>query len=351
MFKSIQTYILVTLTAVLIWVIAESESVRVDTRRIDVRILPGPGTSRVFVVDPSQDFNGQVVVRLEGSTASLDAISSDLSRTIDLTPDMLNLPAGTGKFGSDLKAALRQHPVFRDRGVTPTETTPQSVTLDVDDMASRQIRVSVAPPEGVLLQGAPEPTPATVLLRLPSRLLSMLPEDAALIATLDSAAVLRLPPGRPQTVGGVRPELPPALRADPMAVFAVTEPTAVAVNLTVQSGTETIRVPSVPVTLRIAGNEYPNWDVRIDAEDLNITDVSVTGPRDLISQIEPGKKIQVFAVVPLDWQQLEAAAASGEPLVRDAMFVLSTEPGATVKFDAPDRSVRLTVRRRPPTPP
>ncbi len=349
MLKNFQNHALVTLIAILIWVLAEAESIRVVERQVDVRIKSHPDASRVFQVDPAQEFNGTVTLRLEGSTASIDAIANDLRRPIDLTQDLLNLPAGAAKSRVDLRAALRAHPLFKERGVTPTEATPQYVTLDVDDLATCEVRVTVSPPEGALLQGVPEPTPAAVTLQLPSRLAAMLPGDAAVTADLDPAAVSQLPPGRAQTLNAVRLELPREIRSDPMATFARPDPPTVSVNLTIQSGTERFRLPPVPVTLRIAPIDYAQWDVQIDAEDQTVNDASVTGPRDLIAQIE-ARKVQVFAVVPLDWQQLEAAAQSGQPVSRDAVFMLSAESPAPVQFDAPDRSVRLTVRRRPAGP-
>jgi hypothetical protein len=263
---------------------------------------------------------------------------------------LFGLPAGTGKFGLDLKAALRQHPAFRTRGVTPTETTPPSVALDVDDLVSVPARVTVAPPAGVLLQGVPEASPGTATVRLPSRLATRLPEDASVVASIDPAAVSQLLPGRAQTLPTVPLEKPEAIRLDPMAPrFAQIDPPTVAVNLTILSGTATAKLPSVRVSLRVPPREFDRWDVDIAEDEETIADVEVSGPRDIVSQIEQGK-VLVFAVVALDWQQLEAAALSGEPVVQEALFMLSTDVGAPVEFKAPDRTVRLTIRRRPNSP-
>ncbi len=347
MLKRVQAWVFVTVITLLIWVLAEAESVRVDSRSITVQIRPDPEGPRVLMVDPAETFNGAVSVRLEGSTASLDTIAEDLRSPIVVTPELLNLPAGTGKFVIDLKSALRAHPVFRDRGVTPIEASPETLTVSVDELVTRKVQVGVAVPDTVLLQGVAEADPNEVDVRLPARLALALPADAELIARPDPGAVSQLQKGRPQTLPGVRLELPQAIRTDPMAQFARPEPAAVDVTLTIQSGTETLRLASVPVGLRVSPFDLERLDIQMALEERDIADVEVTGPRDLMKQISEGK-IQVFAVVPLDWQQLEAAAISGEPVTRQAVFMLSTESDAQVRFAAADRSVRLTVRLRAP---
>ncbi|MFM9997240.1 MAG: hypothetical protein ACKVU4_15735 [Phycisphaerales bacterium] len=345
MIKSLPSLLLVTLITVLIWVVAENESVRVVPRQVGIEIDGEFDGRRAVRIDPDQLFPGQVTVRLEGATVNIEALATLLSRPIRLTPEMLRLPPTAGRYNADLRAALRDHPIFRDSGVTPTEVRPDSVAVEVDDLVTRPARVSVAAPEGVQLQGAPEPNPAEVSLRLPSRLAKDLPEDLTLTATLDAAVVSRLARGRPQTFSGVRLELPAAVRAGPMGQFARAEPATISVTLTLLSGTDTFRVGAVPVHLRLAPIDYAQWEVEVSPEDQSVGDVEVTGPRDLVARIRD-RDVQVFAVVPLSWAELERAAAEGGAMSKEAVFTLSIEAPGALQFTSSERSVALTIRRR-----
>lgn len=349
MAKNLPTYVLVSIIALLIWVVAENESVRVVPRQVDVEIGGEYDGRRVVRLDPAQEFANPVTVRLEGATVNIDAVSNLLRRPIRLTPELLGLPPKPGTYNADLRDALRRHPAFRDSGVTVTEVRPDAAAVEVDDLVSRTVRVGVTVPEGVQLQGVSEANPAEVTLRFPSRLAPMVPDDLVLSAVPEPALVSRLSPGRPQTLNGVRVEIPAALRAVPMGEFVRTEPQVVSVTLTLDSGTASYRIGNVPVALRIAPIDYAQWEVAVAPEDQSIGEVSVTGPRDLIARIR-SREVQVFAVVPLTWAELEAAAAGDGTLVKDAILALSIDAVGSIRFDADQRSIKLTVRRRPDAP-
>lgn len=346
MVKSLPSFLLISLVTVLIWIVAENESVRVVPRQVNIVIEGEFDGQRVVKVEPDQEFTGQVTVRLQGATANIEALAAILARPVTLTPEQLRLPPTPGGFNADLRTALRDHPIFRDSGVTPIEVRPDSVAVEVDDLVTRTARVVVAAPEGVQLQGAPEPRPAEVALRIPSRLAKDLPEDLTLTATLDSTAA-RLTPGRPQTLNGVRVDLPPGLRAGPLGEFARVEPATVSVVLTLLSGTDSFRVGAVPVHLRLAPIDYAGWEVEIAPEDQSVGDVTVKGPRDLVARIR-SREVQVFGVVALSWAELERAVSEGGTMSKDAVFSLSAETTGDVGFESPERSVALTIRRRTP---
>jgi hypothetical protein len=111
------------------------------------------------------------------------------------------------------------------------------------------------------------------------------------------------------------------------------------VALTVRAREVTVRLASVPVQLRIPPAELPNWDIRVPEADQFISDVAVTGPADQVRGIQSGT-VQIVAVVPLSFEELERGIAS-----KEAVFV--GLPG-NVKAEAARRTIRLTITRRNP---
>ncbi len=345
--KNLPTIALVTVITLLIWILAESESVKVITVRADIQLSSDPSGPRVLVVEPTQGFTGVVNLKLEGTTARIDALAEKLRRRLVISPAVPGMPTRPGVHAIDLRTILRAHPVLRDSGVTIAESDPATVSVVLDDLMTRTVPVRVDIPDADL-EGVPESTPATVSLLVPSVLESELTPDLVVFARPDPAAIARLPEGR-RTVPNVRVDLPESLRTGVLASFVRIDPAQVTISITLRSRTDSATVAAVQVQLRIPPVEYGNWDITVPQDDWSISDVIVSGPRDVIAQIRD-RTLSVLAVVPLGFEELERAAASDEPLIVDAEFLVETT--ALLKFEAKDRSVRLTIKRRngPATP-
>lgn len=344
MLRHLPTYLIVTVITLLIWVLAESESVLTQTIRADVMIGADGDGRRILQIEPGQDFTGSVLLRLEGATSRLDLLSSSLRSAIRLVPPMPGLPAEPGQHRVDLRSVLRAHPDIRDSGVTIVDVDPPFVAVSIDEIISRDAKVVVRVPDGSIT-GAATPTPASVSLRLPSRMSASLVAAPEVIARIDQQTIATLPEGKYSTIPSVSLEVPAGLRAGPGGQHVQVDPAQVSVALTPRSREATRVLPSVPVQILIPPIEFNRWDISLAQADQSITDVTVTGPSELVEQTGPGGRLFVVAVVQPRFEELEQAARTGEPLVKEVSFALLP---SQLRFDAKDRTVSLTVRPRIP---
>jgi hypothetical protein len=343
----IRTAVIVTVITALVWVFAEAESLRAQEVALDVVLEAEPGGDRLVVdlVDPSSSLEtpqfvpGTALVRatiqVEGGTGAVDGLVRRARRSpIRIAPGMEGLPKTPGVHSVRLAEALRAHPELRGLGITVKKADPESCRVGVDELVSREVPVSVPASESV--EGLAEAKPGLVWVFLPGRDAKRLTASSAAVARPDERAISALIPGRRATVPGVRVE-PPAEVAG--ALHLRVEPPAVDVTLTPRARQSSIRLSSVPVHVRMAPAELAKFEVEVPEADRTIFDVTVSGPADLVRQVED-KTLPVVAVVPLSFEELERGIAT-----KDAVF---TSMPSLLKFEAANRTVHLRIRRREP---
>jgi hypothetical protein len=184
--------------------------------------------------------------------------------------------------------------------------------------------------------GLPQSLPPEVTLVLPKFLSTQLTNDDVALARIDSTTWSKLVPGKRETVTGVRIELPAAIAGRNRVRVS---PAVVDVALTVKSKLASVQLNSVPVALRISPEEFNKWRIDVPEQDRFLTDVTITGPAEFISQVST-QVVQVVAVVPLTFEELEKKITS-----KEAAFV-DLPPGA--KADVANRMVRLQISPRTP---
>jgi hypothetical protein len=336
---------LVTIVAILIWAFAEAESLRATDVVMDVTFEAETAGRRVVdLADPDptaaegRPAGSPALVRatlqVEGSAASVDAAVRRARRgPVRIAPGMPGLSAAPGTHQVRLREALLAHPDVRALGVDIKKSDPEIVRVTVDEITTRDLRVVARTPEGV--EGLPEVKPSLVKVSLPSRVASLLPSDAVAFVRVDDRTFAALAPGRKETVGGLRVQLPAEVAG---AAHVRIDPPTAEVSLTVGTRQASVRLPSVPVHLRIAPAELAKFDVEIPESDRALLDVTVTGPVELIRQIED-KTLPVVGFVPLSFEELERLISS-----KDAVFNGLPTP---LKFEVANRTVRLKITRRP----
>lgn len=339
--KILNNIILVTLVTLLIWIYAESESLRTEDFAATVVITSPPGSGRgVWIVDSPGRPTMEIKLRLEGGAAAIDALRRQLHTSIPLTPGG-ELPKDPGQHAIDLRTALRASPVFAKSGVTIAEATPSTVSVLVDELISKQLPVRVDLPIGTETVGPPEVQPGLATIILPRTLEAAL-GDLPVLASLDHASLAPLTPGRLERVPGVPLLAPAAVRDQP---FVSIEPRAATVTVTLRDQTAFIDLATVPVQIRISPVAYAEWDVDIPQDSRFLRDVKVTGPSDLIAQIREGK-LPVIAYISLTPEDLERGALSGGTS-KEAVFSDLPIPNNPLKYEAEDRMVRVSINRRP----
>lgn len=336
----LRRFVLVSVVTLLIWLLAESESVRIEKVPVDLSFLPDPGATRMVSVGPGNSSVISAMVTLQGPAARVDELAGQIrSKLIPIAPGVPGVPAEPGQRPIDLREVLRGLPVVRETRVAIAAVDPPVVQAEIDNLVVRDAKVRVVAPDGQLIEGSPEPIPGTVRLRLPELLNQRLPEDLELPARLDPAVLGNLSEGRRVTVNNVPVELPEMLRGVPGVRV---EPAAIGVAVVVRTRVATTVLPTVPVHVRIAPTEIGRWDIEIPVESRQLTDVTITGPAEQIQQIQTDQR-RPIAYIPLTFEELENAAASGQPIERAPIF---TEFPTRIRFDAKQKTVQILVRRR-----
>lgn len=323
--------------AVLIWAFAEAESLRSIDANVDLLVRASESPARAVDV-PGQPAGKpvRVTVTIEGTTGAVDAfLRRGEGRVVEIMPGVAGVPTEPGEHTLDLREVLRRASAeVISKGLNIKKVDPPTIRLVVDEWASREIRVEVVTPEGDL-DGPPEPTPRVVRLVAPAKEMAAVPEGAVAVARIDQATFGRLVPGRREMIPAVPLEAPGEIARSARVRL---DPSTVSVSLAVRSRTATIVIPSVPVHLRIAPAELAKFEVDIVEQDRALLDVSVTGPADLVRQIED-RSIPLIAMVPLSFEELERGIASKEVQFHNL-------PGGSLRVDAPNKTVRLKIKRR-----
>jgi hypothetical protein len=328
-------FVVVTITC-LIWLFAESESLRTLQSPAEVVFIAETGSDRaVSVPDATEVAGGRVraQIELEGSAAAIDRAERVLRRPLIFSPGMDGVPREPGDRLIRLVDAVRAHPELRSLGVTIRKIDPPDVRVIVDEMETRQLKVvpAVASEE---IDGAIEVRPPVVSIRLPKSQAKLLTEASAVVATLDADVLRSLTRGRRQSIPGVSLSLPSELTSTSNASI---EPRVADVSLTMRAQVRTITIASVPVHLRVAPAEFGKWEIEIPEQDRFLTDVSCTGSFEGIAAIE-NKSVAMVATLPLSFEELERGITSKE------VVFLDLPQG--VKAEASNRTVRLSIKRR-----
>lgn len=340
MWRQLPTLAIVTIVALLIWVFAEAETLRQRELPVDLAFQPeAPSSMLVDVREWGGTLSGRLAraqVVMEGSVGGMEEVERLFRRPVALYGEAGGMPTEPGEHVVDLRAVLREHPEIRRRGVTIAKVDPPSMLVSVDTLIEREVGVRVE--VGALeLDGVPEVKPARVKVRLPAGQAGLMGENAYAIAQLDAATLQRLIPARKESVAGVPLRLPGVLGVSTRATL---EPSQADVTLTVRQREARTIVASVPVHVQLAASEQADWEIRIDQKDQFLTDVKVSGPSDLIKQIED-KRLAVVAILALSFNELEG----GKVTAKEVAF--SSMP-ASLRFDAANKTVGFTAVRRNP---
>lgn len=336
MLRELPTLIVVSIVAVLIWAFAEAETLRQRELSIELSCVPTDVNTSVELLEGPVGGAGKTVrveVTLEGAVGAVEEIERLFRQPVVLFSNAGDKKLEAGDQTIDLRSELRENAEVRRRGVTIKKVDPPTMLVRVDTLVEREVplRLDVAALE---LEAAAEIKPSRVKLRLTARDAAGINESSYATCVLDASAAARLVPGRKETISALR-VIPPAAIVSSRVVCVPAQADA---SFTVRRRTASITLPSVPVHIQLAASEQPNWEIKIDAKDQFLTDVKVTGPSDLIKQIEE-KKLPVVAVLQLSFTELEG----GKVTAKEVVF--STMPTA-LTFETANKTVGFTATRK-----
>lgn len=343
MWQNLRNLLIVTGVTALIWFFAEAESLRTaEVRSVEVTFQSEPNSR--FVIDLTQDVasvHGNTVridLLVDGPAAGLEPVERTLRQPITVSPGMDGVPAEPGRRAIDLLAVLSRHPDLRGRGVTFRSLSPEAVEAVVDELVTRSVKIEADVPDASL-EGPPEVRTAAATITLPASQASKINDQSKVLARVDPMALGRLTPGRRQTLANVRLVPSPELAAIPHLKI---EPDGADVVVRLRVRTTSVTLAGVPVQVRLAPAELGKWDIDIPESDRFLSEVTVTGPVDVLRQIQD-KSLPLVATIALSIEDLERSIAS-----KDATF---GDLPTGLRFDAANRTVHLKITRRAPGPP
>lgn len=334
---AMKTGVVVVLVTVLVWVLAESQTVRTDTAEVTVSFVGqelAEGAQVIRAV-PGEGWTGTVEVELEGAVGPMADLRDALGQVVSLTLGR-EVVAPPGQQQIVLRDVLREAEPFRDSGVTIASVTPAQVVVQVDTIRRLELPVRVVLPPGTAIEGQAVTEPATVVLLGPSSAFEAVDRPGALrevVAPIDTEQLGSLVTGRAEQLRGIRLE-PPGWLVDRWSTRL--SPASVNVELTLRSRTRTITIPTMPVQVTLAPTEQGAWEIRLDPTDQDLIDVVLTGPDEAIGRIER-REVRPFATVLLSFEELERG------ITTKRAEVLGLPPGVEARVD--DADVGLTIQR------
>jgi hypothetical protein len=307
---NLRTILLVTVVSLLVWLLAESRTVRSETVELTPSLEIGPGGAVLTRAALGTEWPDSLTVTFSGSTAGLDQAIRSFRGRVTMRVG-IEVPAAPGVHEIDLREMLRASQIADEAGVTVEEVDPPRLTIQVDAVREIEIPIRVLVPEGVAYEpnGVARATPGTVKIVGPEAVVARLAEAEATVR-LDASAVAGMLPGRASTVGGLRVELPPdedrwATRIDPAQAN---------VTMTLRSRTAELTLSAMPIQVMIAPGEVGRWSIEIAAGSEDLVGVQVVGPSDQIARLRSGEVVPT-AFLSLGFDELERGIETKSVLV------------------------------------
>lgn len=326
----VRTLVVVSLVSVLIWIVAEGESISRERVEVSVRLVDGEGGVVIRALDAGA-WSGRVLVGLEGSTTEVSELRDRLRETLVFRPGDPGVPLEPGRHALALLDVLRQSRVMEGSGVTVVSVEPETVGVMVDRVAWQSLDVRVDVPD-VASTSSPVAEPRKVRAQVPSLLADQFSQIRTLTAKLTPDQISQLELGRRNVVENVPVELPIDLAMHP---FVRLDPERVSVIVTLESRQDSVTLANVPVQVRWPAFESERWLVTVNPEDHLLESVKVTGPSELIQQIRSGR-LTIFATVVLTLDDRDARITQKEATFSDLPTPLT--------FEASDTTVRLSIQ-------
>lgn len=327
--SSIETFIVVTVIAMLIWLYAEGESVKETTDyEVTVRFT---SEGQDVLIEP---VDRQVLISFSASTGQVQLLDDLLKRgdgAIDIP--LVDQSASTGSPLQKVVLKERLGTILQSGpGIEITQVDPAVVDVSVQQMARIRLPVEVRRPD-VQLASDMTVTPPQVSVRLPA---SAAPaaEGEKLIARLDLVD-LSGRAANTEHIIDVPLELPPSLSGQPIE-WPIK---SVEVRFKIERPTATHTLTTVPIHISVPPLLLKQYTIDLPPDKLVLTDVKLSGQAKAIDLIRAGE-FKVWAQVVPTADDLEAQLREdAEPLP----LGFHLPPG--VRLESQPERVRLKVAR------
>lgn len=337
LWQQFQTYVIVSLITVLIWMYAESENV-VEQKPLyfNVRFVPTPGQS--LAIDPASPQQIQVKVRC--AVNQYAELEKRQRQTIDLRLE--EDPTNPVRL-INLQQQLEYDPEIGPLGVEFLDVQPANLQAHVERFEDVALPVEAGwlKPNEVQLTGPLIPEPNQAVVRLPAGIARQV-ADAKLQALLDPDAVNALPENVRHDVE-VPVKLPNQIREKlwiPVTDVKI-KPDRAKVSLTIRKTTDSYSAPSLPILILAPWLELDRFSITLDRNRRVLDEpVQITGPSDTIEKVRQGQ-IKIWAELRLTADDLESGITS-KPVY------INLPPD--VRLESPAPTLNFTITARPPKP-
>jgi len=298
MWDKIREYGFVTIIALLVWLYAEGENVTNAERDIEVEFVPA---SNNLVVDDTESEDERVSVLFRGNSGQLN----DLKELLHEGAIQIEMNAGEeARQQVTLRDRLADHPKIVEVGVSVLETRPETLNVTVERLVKLDIPVTVVATGETQLRDVTV-TPEKVSVRLPASTAEALGESPRAEARVTEALIEGLPVNQQHSLAGVAIVLPDLTTTSNVTLT----PAAADVTCTIKKLAKDLLLPAVSVRIVAPVAELARYDVQpASEEDQLVRDIKISGPNDLIDQIE-SRQVKVWADLQLQSEDLAQAVA------------------------------------------
>ena len=335
--EKIETWIVVSLIAVLVWLYAEAKVLQQHTGTIQVNVQDP--TARYKISSPN------VQVRV-----SYKASSGEHQRFKDKTQDPLLIELDTSEYAANDQITLLMKDRLMQAGleelaITEVLVDPETYLLTVNLLDTFMLPIEVQTQAGISLAGEAEPRPAGILVNAPADLIEQLKGQVA-TAQLSQDNMGGTEAGRTDTADDLPLRFPVALAEalqenDP---WVGVDHRSVDVTYTVADNSARTTLARVPLVVLLTAAQQAVYEVQ--PAELWLTDVQLVGPSDIIRAIENGDPAySVQAELDLTSRDLSGinGTTTESPVIRSNAAGIVSDPN-------PLDGVPLTVRLRNLTP-
>jgi hypothetical protein len=300
LFSGIVTFVMVTVISVLVWIYAESRTIR--TSSIDMNVVVTTNGDPLFQVTPEQPQHVRLTLKASGSgVAAVEqrVLKGPVRITLkDTTGPLTGITHQTISLREDIEAAL----LLNEQGVTLVDIQPKALDLTLTPIDTVRRPVKFLDPYD-LAEPNVKLYPNEVEVRAPA-------PSSRQLAVADP--VVRLTPDmieNPEPGKSVEIDLPVDVQGSWGGRGFQIRPATVRATLVITRRVETLKLTKVPIVLQIKPEDAGKYRVAIENGVDAFSGVKVTGPVELVERVRKAPD-QVNAVVRLT-PELLAQAVDG----------------------------------------
>ena len=331
--EKIQTCIIVTVIAVLVWLYAEATVLKQTSRQIQVQFDEATGNYAY------QPFAAQPVrVQFKASNAEIRKFNQATARPLIIPIEPTDADARQEQTLILSSVLVKQH--LGEIGITDLTTTPETLAVTLRRLETTNLPIQIDPAALDLVGGVAVAVPDRVSVTAPADVIEQL-RNKTVVAQLADVPLDTSNPGREAVAVNVPLRFPSAL--DLTDRWTSAEFRTIRVNYTPSGNNATTRRTRVPLYINLPVDQQNGYTVEPSDGRLFLRDVTLVGPADIILAIEQDdSRYSLFAELKVS----DLAAVADSPSQTTIAYPeIRGAPGITTDPD-PLGGIEVTVRRR-----